>query len=338
MSRLEAGDHAKSLRSLSTANADRTESEEMQAHRIGIIGLGKIAQDQHIPVIKADPAFELAAVASQRGLTVDGVPRAFRDHRQLLDLPALDAVAICTPQMRHRIALHALAAGKHVLLEKLPTATTSELADLRRVAERLGRTLFTTWHSQYNRAVDEAKRALAGQSVRRMLITWKEDVRKWHPGQRWIWQAGGFGVFDPGINALSIMTRILPDPAVVRRADLQFPSNADAPIAADIEFAAGAAETDLRAVFDWRQTGPQTWDIALETTGGATLDLSQGGSRLAIDGRLVVDEPPAEYQRIYERFDGLLRAGQSEVDEAPLRLVADAFLLGRRTAVEPFTD
>ncbi len=37
----------------------------------------------------------------------------------------------------------------------------------------------------------------------------KEDVRRWHPGQDWIWEAGGFGVFDPGINALSILTEVL---------------------------------------------------------------------------------------------------------------------------------
>jgi len=312
----------------------------MRAHRIGIIGLGKIAQDQHIPVIRANPAFELVAVASQRGLAVAGVAHAVRDYRELLDgAVALDAVAICTPpQIRHRIAREALEAGKHVLLEKPPAATTSELVDLGRVAASLGRTLFTTWHSQYNRAVDEARRALVGQSVRRMAITWKEDVRKWHPGQRWIWQAGGFGVFDPGINALSIMTAILPEPAFVRHADLQVPANAEAPIAADIAFASGLVEADMRATLDWRQAGPQTWDIAIETAAGARLDLSQGGSRLAIDGRTVVDEAPAEYQGIYRRFDGLLRAGQSVVDEAPLRLVADAFMLGRRQTVDPFTD
>ena len=65
------------------------------AHRIGIIGLGKIAQDQHIPVIRANPAFELIAVSSQRGLRVDGVPHAFKDHREMLALADLDAVAIC---------------------------------------------------------------------------------------------------------------------------------------------------------------------------------------------------------------------------------------------------
>ena len=87
----------------------------MQAHKIGIIGLGKIAQDQHIPVIRANPAFELVAVASQRGLAVDGVPHAVRDYRRLLALPEVEAVAICTPpQMRHAIAREAQIGRAHV--------------------------------------------------------------------------------------------------------------------------------------------------------------------------------------------------------------------------------
>ena len=43
-----------------------------------------------------------------------------------------------------------------------------------------------------------------------MEILWHEDVHKWHPGQQWIWEPGGFGVFDPGINAFSIATKIFP--------------------------------------------------------------------------------------------------------------------------------
>ena len=50
---------------------------------------------------------------------------------------------------------------------------------------------------------------LAGRTIRRVECTWKEDVRVWHPGQAWIWEPG-IGVFDPGINALSVLTRILP--------------------------------------------------------------------------------------------------------------------------------
>ena len=301
--------------------------------RIGIVGFGKIAQDQHLPAIAADRAFELAGVVDPRGCALDGVPR-FADHRAMLAaLPDLDAVAICTPPApRYAIARDCLLAGKQVLLEKPPAATLSEVEDLERLAAAPGRVLFATWHSRYAPAVEEARRRLTGQVVRRMRINWKEDVRRWHPGQRWIWDAGGFGVFDPGINALSIVTHIMPVPLFVRRATLHVPSNADTPIAADLDLGKG-----YEAAFDWRQTGDQIWEIEAQTD-GATLRIVGGGARLEVDGVPVVDEARAEYPAIYRRFDELLSAGQSEVDAAPLRLVADAFMIGRRRPVDRFDD
>jgi len=50
---------------------------------------------------------------------------------------------------------------------------------------------------------------------------------------------------------------------------------------------------------------------------------------------VIVEAPPAEYEAIYERFDALLTRNESDVDPAPLQLVCDAFLLGRRIEVEP---
>jgi D-galactose 1-dehydrogenase len=309
----------------------------MKSYRIGLIGLGKIAQDQHLPVIAKNSDFELAAVSSQRGLTA-GDALAFTSHQELLtNTPDLEALAVCTPpQARYTVARDALLAGKHVMLEKPPTATLSELADLRRLAEERGRVLMTTWHSQYNAAVDEAKRLLAGKKVVRLFICWKEDVRKWHPGQAWIFAPGGFGVFDPGINAFSIVTKIMPEPLFVTDAELLFPANAGAPIAANLEFSAGGRRGGFSAEFDWRPIEEEIWEITAETAEGSRLDLSRGGARLHVDNRLTVDEAPAEYEAIYEHFARLLDAGRSCIDAAPLELVADAFLLGRRREVEPF--
>ncbi|MBZ6076876.1 Gfo/Idh/MocA family protein [Microvirga puerhi] len=309
-------------------------------YKVGIIGFGKIAQDQHLPAIRANPNFELTAVASQRGLKPNEAKHTFTDYREMLrDLRDLDAVAICTPpQVRHTIAREALEAGKHVLLEKPPAATLSELEDLRRIGHDMRKVVFTTWHAQYNKGVDIARDTLAGRTVKRLVVTWKEDVRHWHPGQQWIWQAGGFGVFDPGINALSIVTKIMPQPVFIKQSDLQFPANRDAPIAAELQFSTGVEGADLRAVFDWRQTGPQTWDIEIDCEGGPLMKLSLGGRRLEVDGEIVADESDDEYPQIYRRFEELLASGQSEVDEAPFRLVGDAFMIGRRVQVEPFQD
>ena len=315
----------------------------MAPYSIAVIGVGKIAQDQHLPVIAKDPDFHLAAVVSGRGLKVEGVP-TFRTAAELYAaLPDLDAVAICTPpNVRHVFAREALDAGKHVLLEKPPFPTTRELVDIGEHAARKGRLVFTTWHSQYNAAVEDTRNRLAGQKLKSLGIIWKEDVRRWHPGQDWIWEVGGFGVFDPGINALSILTTIMPQPIFVKRARLVTPTNKAMPIAADLVFWSDAesdpAAERLTAAFDWRQEGPQSWDYRIETEDGTVLDLTGGGAKLAVNGQVVVDEPSAEYEGIYRRFAGFLARGESVVDAAPFQLVADAFMVGRREETEAFVD
>ncbi len=103
----------------------------MATHKLGVIGLGKIAQDQHLPVIKANPDFELLAVSSQRGIAVDGVPHAFKSWQDMLRLPELDTVAICTPpQPRHEIARAALEAGAAIVNDVTALRGDPELAKL----------------------------------------------------------------------------------------------------------------------------------------------------------------------------------------------------------------
>jgi D-galactose 1-dehydrogenase len=303
--------------------------------RLAIVGLGKIARDQHLPAVAGLPGAAIAAVVS-RNATLEGVACFATLEELFASDVAVDAVALCTPpQVRRAQAALALSAGKHVMLEKPPGATVSELAPLMATAQEKGLTLFATWHSRYAPAVEPAREFLATRRLASVKIDWREDVRVWHPGQDWIFEAGGLGVFDPGINALSILTRILPHPVFVRGAELAFPANREAPIAAELDL---ADETGLpiRAEFDFLQSGPQSWDMRIETGDGALL-LSSGGARLSHDGRPLVDEPEAEYPALYRHFAALIAQGRCDVDLAPLRLVADAFMLGRRRTVEAFT-
>jgi D-galactose 1-dehydrogenase len=304
--------------------------------RVAIVGLGKIARDQHISAIAETAGIELAAIVS-RNASIDGV-KHFATLDELLDrLPDIDAVALCTPpQGRQAQAATALKAGKHVLLEKPPGATVSELTPLVAEARQTGHTLFATWHSRFAPAVEAARAFLASRQIRSVVVEWKEDVRVWHPGQAWIWEPGGLGVFDPGINALSILTRILPRPFFLTEAELSYPGNRATPIAANLAFSDGTG-VPILAEFDWRQTGPQTWDIRVETDAGR-LTLSFGGSRLVHDGQTLVDEEQAEYRGIYQRFVELITSRVSDVDLSPLVHVADAFMLGRRREVEPFIE
>jgi D-galactose 1-dehydrogenase len=301
--------------------------------RIAIIGFGKIARDQHVPSIAADKSFELVAVSTRSGDPCLGVP-CYAQPEELFDAMAgrLDAVAICTPpNVRHAIARDALAAGLAVLLEKPPAATLGEIEDLERLARAAGRCLYAGWHSQHAPGVARAAELLAGERVAKLRISWLEDVRKWHPGQEWIWEPSGFGVFDPGINALSIATRILPEPLFVQGARLMIPANKQAPIAADLAFAGGGG-----AQLDWRFSEGEKWSIVVETQAGRRVELHDGGARLLLDGAEQPVEHRGEYPGIYDRFAQLVEAGQIEVDREPLRIVADAFLVAHREQVEPF--
>lgn len=308
----------------------------MSIIRVGIVGVGKIARDQHIPAIAADPGLELVAVASRSHADV-GVPVFGSLDEMLAQGPEIDAIALCTPpQVRWETAVAALRAGKHVFLEKPPGATVGEVRDLSVLAAEQNVTLFASWHSRFAAGVPAAKAWLASHDIRTVDIQWREDVRRWHPGQTWIWEAGGLGVFDPGINALSILTEIMPREVFVTGARLKVPENVQSPVAAHMAMT-DIAGTTITADFDFLQTGPQTWDITVTAADGV-LRLSSGGAQIEIDGKPVVQAQDAEYPGLYKRFGELVRAGKSEADVRPLALVADAFLVGTRELVEAFIE
>lgn len=300
--------------------------------KIALVGIGKIAIDQHVPALAASPDWELAATVSRTG-RVGGV-EGYTDFATMLAArPDIDTVSLCMPPVpRYDYAHAALMAGRHVMLEKPPGASLAEVYALEKLARARGLTLFATWHSRMAHAVAPAKAWLADTTITRAHITWREDVRKWHPGQTWVFQAGGMGVFDPGINALSILTEILPTLVHLRSAVLEFPENCQTPIAAQLTFS-----NNVTADFDWRQTGPQTWDIAVLTPKGQ-LDLRMGGNVLEIDGIVQAGENSimGEYPALYARMSDLARLATCDVDLAPMIHVADALTLGLRQTTAAF--
>ena len=111
--------------------------------RWGVIGYGRFGQ-LHAAAIAREPVAELRAVATageaSAALAREHHPgvRVTTDWRELVDDPAIDVVDIVAPNHLHAaMALRALDAGKHVLVEK-PLATT--LADCDRLVEAVDRT------------------------------------------------------------------------------------------------------------------------------------------------------------------------------------------------------
>lgn len=308
----------------------------MHPIRLGLVGYGKIAQDQHVPAIHASDRFELVAVATL-GQHCPGVPNFSSLAELLAQGPAVDAIAFCTPpQGRFALVEQALKAGKHVLVEKPPCSTLGQALALIEEVNAAGVSGLFAWHSRFAPGVRNAVQWLEGKTLKQVRIDWKEQVRKWHPGQAWIWQAGGLGVFDPGINALSIVTELLPRALFVESANLSVPSNCQSPIAASLQMRSG---DDVRVIaeLDFDHSVKEQWSIELHADEGV-MRLDAGGAQVSIDGVAQTVSEEGEYPAMYGHFARLIETGKSDLDLQPLRIVADSFFVGSKEAVAAFHE
>ncbi|MEP1145149.1 MAG: Gfo/Idh/MocA family oxidoreductase [Henriciella sp.] len=303
--------------------------------RIGVVGLGKIARDQHLPSISKNTDFELAFLVD-RAVTMDlGVPSFSSLTDALNSGVPFDAISICTsPQVRFELCEQLFELRPAILLEK-PAASDYELA--RSIVDRAAKfnlCLFTTWHSRFAPQIETAKSWAKRHDVVSGEIEWCENVLKWHPGQDWIWREGGFGVFDPGMNALSILTAILPLDWTLGAAQIAIPQNVETPNTATFEL--HHKNTLVRSNFDFHANEREVWKISLQASDGSELVLSNGGAHLQIDGELAgVNEETCEYGRIYARFSQLCQTQQSDCDLAPLKIIADIFASATRISTAP---
>ena len=104
----------------------------MTTFRVALVGLGEIAEKRYARLIKRNPAVQLAVVCSRHAETAQAFAAAHGAARWTTDFDTIandrdiDAVIVTTPHPTHAsLAVAALRAGKHVLIEK-PLATSLE--------------------------------------------------------------------------------------------------------------------------------------------------------------------------------------------------------------------
>lgn len=298
--------------------------------KIALVGIGKIAKDQHAPALDQLDDWELTATVSRNGF-IDGI-KAYKAMDELLEAePDIKVVSLSLPPgPRFEYAVKCLKAGRHVMLEKPPGATLAEVRRLEALAEKHGVVLFASWHSRMAKGVQVAKAALANKDITSARIVWKESVREWHPGQEWVFEPGGMGVLDPGINALSIMTEVMPREVHLKEATLLVPEGRQTPIAISLEMTG-----DVTGAFDWRDDGTN-WCQTYHCSDGTVVELPEGGNRCVIDGEEQEVAELGEYPALYAHFAELVRDGRSDVDLRPFVHVSDIMQLGRREVTDPF--
>ena len=123
-----------------------------------LIGAGQIAR-QHLTCLEEIPGVEVAGICDLAASVAEcaaerhRVPRWYTDHRTMLAEVRPEVVHVTTPPGSHlRLAMDALDAGAHVIVEKPATSTLAELEQLARRAEQTGRLLVEDYNYLYNRA------------------------------------------------------------------------------------------------------------------------------------------------------------------------------------------
>jgi D-galactose 1-dehydrogenase len=162
----------------------------------------------------------------------------------------IDAMCICTPKtvtlsaatecLTHASASNAL---RGILLEKPPGECVEELQKVVQMATLRKVLIFTACHTTACPARVHCDAWLADKErrLKSINITWKENVRKWHQGQKWISTTSGGGVTDMLFNPLSlIVSQFGLEPKSIRliQSDLIRPCNWEAAVSGSAEFMA----------------------------------------------------------------------------------------------------
>jgi D-galactose 1-dehydrogenase len=301
---------------------------------IGLVGLGSIGK-VHEDVLASEPTsmlFRLVAVCDKAAKDT-GRP-FYMDYRHFLAVEGLQAVSIATP-LHYDLALAAIKAGKHVLIEKPPTLTLGQLEEIERAGKEAGVTIFTAFHACYRPEVEAARKALAGARIKSITVRYREDVLYYCDPAGWIFDpriAGGGVFMSSGINPISIIMTIMPD-SKLKVAKVDLVSERDFRVESkgtvEFDFDNGHGVLDM----DWFHKGPEIRTIEFQTTESKyVLDIVKG--RLVRDGEIIsaasgnaphVVDQHLEYRGVFKKFYELITKHESLIRKHELKFMMDVY-------------
>lgn len=193
--------------------------------RMGMIGVGGIAQSRHIPAFKrlsdlvsieaiSDINLATAREASQRF----DIPHVFSDYKEML--PYVDAVTICTPNKFHaEISIEALRAGLHVFCEKPMAMTPEECQAMIDAAEESGKVLSIAYHYRFMKESQAAKRLIDENEIGEPIVARARAIRRrkvpgWGVFTNKELQGGG-SLIDYGCHFIDLSLWLLGNPVPV---------------------------------------------------------------------------------------------------------------------------
>ena len=194
--------------------------------RVGLIGLGAIAQLAHLPVLSRIRGMQLVALCDNDGAKARaladrfGVSSVFTDIEDLLDHGDVDAVIVATPNHLHEPhVLATLAAGKHVLCERPLSVSTRGIQRILAAADRTDGKVFVANNHRFRNDVQALDRFLRNGELGK-LTGGRAGVLQ-HRGQREGWrtrraESGGGAFLELGLPMVDLALWLADFPAPQR--------------------------------------------------------------------------------------------------------------------------
>ncbi|MET0772297.1 MAG: Gfo/Idh/MocA family oxidoreductase [Candidatus Limnocylindrales bacterium] len=256
------------------SSTERAGARTAPTLRVGIIGAGNIARN-HVQGYRAAGA-EVIAIADTmpqvlaRRAREWGVEHAFTDVGELLSLPGLDAVSVCTPNAAHHAAtLAAAAASVHVLCEKPISLSLAEADEMIEACRRAGIVLAIDHHLRANPAVVRARAMIEDGAIGRITFVGLRQAHDWGGaaevpvGFRTPTMAGGGTLLDNGCHLFDLARHLAGPVSEVfaRTATLGFEIEVEDTAVVSLRFASGALGS---LETSWTSTG---WDQGFTVNG-----------------------------------------------------------------------
>ena len=193
--------------------------------RFGLIGCGRVAP-RHAQFVAELPDATLVAVAdvkasrAQRFSTEYGAD-AYTDYRQLLARPDIDVVNICTPSGMHPpMAIDAMQAGKHVIVEKPMALSVADAHRMIAVARESDVQMCVVLQNRYNPPMQDLRRAVDAGKIGRLLmgnvtVRWYRPQSYYEDDWHGTWAMDGGALMNQSIHHIDALQWLMGAPQSV---------------------------------------------------------------------------------------------------------------------------
>jgi predicted dehydrogenase len=199
-------------------------SKDSKIIKVGVVGLGGIAQVAHIPILKKMPDVEIVAVCDIEGdraaVIADRykIPKSFENVEDMLELHDLDAVHICVPNNLHMpVAITALSNGKHVLVERPMAVSVEQAEKMVESAKKNKRKLMVAMNQRFRPDAMILRNFVTGQELGEIFYCKAGWLRKRTDWTNKSWQvnpkiSGGGVIMDLGVSMMDLGLWLMGNP------------------------------------------------------------------------------------------------------------------------------